>query len=863
MRLVYVFLAALLFAGSAVAADCSLTLRGSLQSAEGVRWAASELSKAGKAPDVTVELSSKDLGVGDGYVIEPAGRGILLRGSSQGSVIYGLLDIRDRVRQKQPVPRSLRFTPTLRFRAMADNFPFWAGTSMYGDFWRAFEGFENQPNTWWRDRRNWTKVFREHAERRVNALVFNHPHPYPAVLVYDRFQEAQVYSPEQARRNTDDFAWIIREGRKYGISIYFLTWNIVVPPCFAKAHGVEEFGSQATVVRDYTRYCVKKLFDTHPEMGGLITMGAETPVGCTDWVIDTIVHSMNKCDPKPNLIWWGWCTYPEDSLKVASAYKGRTEVMHYLQYEQYFKPMADPRIGRWSREIGGVKMIAAGGPKSALGCFTWGDPEWARKTVRSLVEDNNGSGLLLETWIAAPWLARESFCRYMWAMDREEGEAEWRSRLAEQYSPSVASDYLNCYKAASAVIPRFLHLVHSQTDHYQPQLGLPLVFYLGMPTMSTYVFEWYEAVDRSGRLTPNMGLTWPNPDWGEKVLSINDYAANVGCGKTQFTSTTPVKIADDIESKSLLAIDLLDRLEKVTSERNAGDYAYSLRMLRMNALWGLQAAWKIRAAVNWALFKEAGRPRSSIAGTADDRAADCARCLERSLEWYRKLSEAASRVYANPIATYVSYLCTPPPWKQNDIWHSYRLIHAHWRDMLPRYERELELVKDQLALGPKLAQPPLPDRFWQEKEARVVASFDFSADDPRLVLDAAVRRSGEHSLVYDSRGVEGEWHTFLRTDPAKLPLEVGKRYQVRFRYRVLHNPNKFSQPFASAVRSEKGTWMRDVGTFPTWGAPAGAVGERVIQIEPKEFDDYHLFILVRGPAAIAIDDLTIAEIALP
>ncbi len=895
MRLYNLMLIPMLLACLCVPARGSVTLRGQLQQSEGVRWAAEELNKTGKSPKITAEIAPKDLGVGDGYVLEPGKSGLLLRGNSPGAVIYGLLDIRDRIKQglsPSPALRTYRtaakpspasgegvggaspakrrggrwsFTPALRFRAMADNFPFWVGSTMYSNAWKGFEGVETDPDSWWRDRQGWTKRFRECAERRVNALVWDHPHPYPALLVYDKYPEAQVYSPEQARKNAEDLAWIVQEGKKYGVSIYFLTWNICVPPSFAKAHGVEEFGSQAPIVKDYTRYCVRKLFDTYPDLGGLITMGAETPVGCTDWVIENIVSAMNASKAKPNLIWWGWCTYPEDSLKVKRAYKGRTEVLHYLEYEQFFKPMADPRIGRWSRETGGTKMIALGGPKSALGYFTWGDPVWAHDIIRSLAEDNNGSGMILETWTAAPWLARESFCRYMWSLNREDAkqrkheaiEDEWRSRLAERYDPSVAADYLSCYQAASKIIPRFVCLVHSQTDHYQPQLGLPLVYYLAMPTLSSYVFEWYDGVDNRGRLTPNYGLTWPNPDWGEKVISVNDYAVALAKGKTSFTSTTPLGIADEIEAGGLQALDLLEKLDALKPARNAAEYQQSLKLLRMNALWGLQAAWKIRAAVNWALFKQGATP---------DAAEQCVKCLERSLEWYGKLAEAASQVYPGPISTYVSYLSTPPPWKQNDIWFSYRLANLHWRDMVPRYERELELVKEQLKLGPKLAQPPLPDRFWQEKEARVVASFDFERDDPRLILDPATDLtsqntiSGARSLVYDSRGVEGEWHTFLRTDPTKLPLEIGKRYQVRYRYRILANSQQFTQPFAAAARSEKGGFTRDIGNFRTWSAPAGSSGEHVFQFEPREFDDYHLFILIRGSAAMMIDDLTIAEI---
>jgi hypothetical protein len=447
---------------------------------------------------------------------------------------------------------------------------------------------------------------------------------------------------------------------------------------------------------------------------------------------------------------------------------------------------------------------------------------------------------------------------------------EWERRAGERYSPSVARDFLDCYRAASRIIPRFLCLVHSQSDHFQPQVGIPLVYYLGMPSLSTYVFEWHDGIDSRGRLKPNYGLTWPNPNWGEKVLPIMDYASNVARGKTKFTSTTPVRIADEIEFSALLALGILDQLDKQKPANNAAEFAQTLKLLRMNAYWGLYTAWKIRAAVNWALFKAVAKG-GLYGDTAEQRAEECVKCLERSVQWYRKLTDIASQVYPNPARFYLSFLVSPPPWKQNDVWFSYQPVTTHWREMLPRWERELEIVREQLKLGPERAFLPLSDQLWQEPEGRVVASFDFEHDDPSLILDPATACtaapgqaiSGTRSLFLDTRGLPGEWHEGFKTDPSRVKLEPGKRYQVRVKYRVIANPGKFAQPFAVAGRSDKGGFERDVGESRSWSAPAGAYGERVIRLEPRDFTDYHVFLTVRGPAAIAIDDLTIAETPRP
>jgi hypothetical protein len=631
---------------------------------------------------------------------------LMVLGESDAAVMYGLLALADAPREATSpgaqASRLPRGRPDLRLRGVVQNFPFWLGTTLY-DGWTGNAATDHRTDWWFFDEQHWERVFQRLARARINAFLMPHPHPYPALIRYRQFPEAAYYSPQESERLIAWFHWLFQEGRKYGIRFYFLTWNIHLPPGMQQAHGLPEMAADTPLTRAYTRAAVRELFETYPELGGLATMAAEAPPGCVDFVLHSIVPGMNDVEPRPRLIYWGWCSYPEDAAKIMAAYRGETLVMHYLQYETFFWPGADPRIKMWSDALGGAPMIALGGPKGANAWVFWSDPLWMRDVVADLPR-KGAVGMFLEGWQdGGKPLALPAFGRYAWRMVEGDDSAYWRDALAKQYGGHVAGPMLGAMRDASAIIPTFLWLVHSQTDHYLPQFGLPLVHYLGMPTINTYVFENHERIDpATGYLWPRMGLTQPNPEWGIEVMSVVEYVRALAGKQTIAAGVlTPPMIADRLEEHAARCLDEIQRVRDLQAVADTADGLADpgpmLRQMTLDAYLGRHYAEKIRAAVAWELWKDGLGPPEEVE-----------RHLAESVTWFDKVGEVAWAIIPHEVGTWRSEIGIEPPWDHLDIWRSYRWEQTHWRDIAGQFHRELDLVREQLKGDRADARLPLP-----------------------------------------------------------------------------------------------------------------------------------------------------------
>lgn len=768
----------------------------------------------------------------------------------------------------------------LAMRGTATALPFWLGTNLYGTVWTGFAANDHSADWWWYDKKHWRKTFKDYEDAHLNTLVYWHPHPYVGFVEMTKFPEAGYLTPQEIVRQIEMFRWITAEGRKHGVSIYFLTWNVCLPPGFCKAHALDEFGADTELAREYTRYAVAQLFRTYPDLGGLITIAGESPPGCADFVLNSIVpglkDSVTADSPRktlPTFIQWNWCIYPEDMKRILDAYPGKKYALHYLQYEQFFKPMADPRILMTSRALGDMKVLAMGGPSTATGWLYWGDPFFIQKTMQDLAR-KNGAGILFSgtdsfSFLAERWVAREAFERYSWNPGVKDSAAYWERRIAERYGSSeIAEPLLKAMIASSNIMPRFMALLHSQTDHYQPQCGLPLVNYLEMPTLSTYVFENHESIDEKGRLTPNMGLTWPNPDWGEKVLSIREYVRSLqaGCSPEKKYSTPPA-IASEIED---LSESSLERIAQVKSKAGSAkarqqELANTLKLIEMNSYLGLHYAEKIRAGIaweSWRLGLDGSRPETVL-----ER-------LDKSIEYWCKFSDLESEIWSQPMDFWQSRVPIEPPWDHLDIWNGYAQVKIHLRDMIPIFKRERELIAAQLERPLTSARLPLfPELDVPLEKAELAAAFDFESQwpaelvirqsDPEIVrvtdeTDQTIE--GKRALFCDTRASEQEWNLCLQTDPTRLKLRAGGKYIVEFDYKIIAvGPGK-STPFAVAARTDTGGYAKDIGTYRFWGGRAGQVGHKIITLVPKDYEDYYLFFSIHGKAAIVLDNVEIKRI---
>jgi len=783
--------------------------------------------------------------------------GITLIASAPAGLMYGLLELADRLHNVDVIGPTKLSEPLVALRGDYIDLPFYLGCDLYDGRWRWHKDIEGSPTSWFHDRAAWTQRFRTYARRRLDAIFLQHPHPFPAFLTYPEHPEAAYFDEATVARNAETLRWLIDEAARYGVKLYLETWNEWIPRGYAQAHQLPQEAPGTPESAALNRYSYAEFFRRFPGMGGLVTMAAESPPGCVEFVRDNVVKPLAELPHPPKILFWTWCCYPEDANTVLDGYPGPTEIMHYLQYEQLFKPMVDPRVGRMSRACGGRPVTVLGGLGTATGQLYWGDPFIIRDILRDAPRNNvNGvvfCGLDSWQWVSDKWIGWEALARYWWDPSRDDTDGYWERRIADVLGdPAFGKPLLSAYTHASAVPMRLLCLLHSQSDVFRPQYGLALVFYLGMPTLSTYVFENHTHLDEQGRLAPRMGLTWPNPDWGEKVVGVVDFvAAEKGGEKVQ--GTTPLAIADELGRHAKAIRQAREEMLPLRDRCSWGPERFDtlLGVLQMNELLARHNAAKIRAAVAWERWDVGAGPAEAVLPPVDE-----------SVSAFAEYAQVAEKLYPN--MTYGAkrnVLTKPIPWTNLDLWNHYIYDPSYrFSEYAQRLRRERELIASALAEG-RHELPYEPDLL-PPVQGETIAGIDRNGPSGGLKLNQfppkATARMENGRLVCDYQATRADFYFPFVTDTKECPLQRGVRYEVIFRYEALRVGEKDPLVLSFGARTTEGTWHRDVGDRYFF-VRKGTTGEIRTQFVPQDFDDYYVYFSMNGDGTVAVEDVRLVR----
>jgi hypothetical protein len=656
-------------------------------------------------------------------------------------------------------------------------------------------------------------------------------------------------------RNAESLHWLLEEGARYGVHFGLLTWNEWVPRGFAEAHRIPQEGPQTPESAALNRYSYQELFRRFPQLHGLVTMAAESPPGCVEFVRDNVVKPLGELPKPPHITFWTWCSYPEDVNTALDGYPGGTAIMHYLQYEQLFRPMIDPRVGMMSRACGNRPVLAMGGLGTATGQLYWGDPFAIREIIRTAPQNNvNGiifCGLDSWQWASNKWIGWEGLARYWWDPSRDDSDGYWERRIADVLGdPAFGKPLLSAYTHASAVPMRMLCLTHSQSDVFRPQYGMALVFYLGMPTLSTYVFENHERIDEQGRLSPRLGLTWPNPDWGEQVVGVVDYVASGTGGPPGVT--TPPDIADELRGHADAIRQAIEEMRPLRDRCKWGPEGFDklLGVLTMNELLARHYGAKTRAAVAWQRW-HVGR----------GEAAPVLELLDQSVGWFERYAQTEQAVYGRDFPAKRNALSKPPPWTNLDLWVNYRYEEDYsFLGYAQRLKRERDLIAAAMAEGRH--ELPYELDLLPPVEGEVTARIDGGGASGGFALQnfppkaTATMEAGR--VVCDFGGGRADFYFPFVTKPEELRLERGVKYEVIFHYEITRLGRESPLKLSFGARTTEGTWHKDVGARYFEG-PVGTTGEIRTQFTPQGYDDYYVYFSMNGDGTVAVEDVRLVR----
>jgi hypothetical protein len=347
-----------------------------------------------------------------------------------------------------------------------------------------------------------------------------------------------------------------------------------------------------------------------------------------------------------------------------------------------------------------------------------------------------------------------------------------------------------------------------------------------------------------------MGLTWPNPDWGEKVIGVMDFVASGTGGLAR--ATTPLDIAAELDAHADAISAAVEQMQPLRDKCAWGPERFDklLGVLTMNEVLARHYAAKTRAAVAWQRWHVGiGEPGPVLEH------------LDRSVASWREYANVEQALYRRDYPAKRNMLTKPIPWTHTDLWVNYQYeadySFAGYGD---RLQRERDLIAAAMAEGRHelpyeldLLPPVAGDTIARIDANGPSGGFALQNFPPKATAELQAGR-----LLCDFKGGRGDFYFPFVTKPEQLRLERGVKYEVIFRYEIARVGEESPLKLSFGARTTEGTWHKDVGVRYFEGPP-GTTGEVCTQFTPQEYDDYYVYLSMNGDGAIEVEDVRLVK----
>ena len=227
---------------------------------------------------------------GEAFLLRRLGKTVVVAGNNASGVLYGTLELIDRINAAHGIPAELDFEdhPQLKLRGFALGMqkPEITYEGAEYDYLYTPKDFP-----FFYDKAYWTKYLDQLTDQRINTLYLWSGHPFTSLLKLPKYPEAQELPTAQLEQNIAMFRWLTAEADKRGIWVLQGFYNIHLSHTFAKAHGVPFHLSAPTpLASEYTKYCISEFIREYPNVGIFMTLGeAMGPKYGAEWASKTIV----------------------------------------------------------------------------------------------------------------------------------------------------------------------------------------------------------------------------------------------------------------------------------------------------------------------------------------------------------------------------------------------------------------------------------------------------------------------------------------------------------------------------------------------------------------------------------------------
>lgn len=709
-------------------------------------------------------------GAAEAFRLRRAGNSWLVAGSDASGVLYGCLELEQRIRKAGALPRELDVEDAPRFKLRGPAIGMQKTAITYDG---AIYDYRYTPEEFpfFYDRAHWTRYLDFLVDNRMNTLYLWNGHPFTSLLKLEKYPDAQELSDEQLQRNMETFRWLTAEADRRGIWVIQLFYNIHISHALAKSRGVGfHHATPGPLTSEYTRYCVSEFIRTYPNVGLMMTLGeALAPRFGPEWLTKTIIPGVRDgmralgTEREPPIIVRAHATEIEAAMKQAlplykniyTMHKWNGESLTWTDVRGEVRRLHESLAGLGSTHISNVHILANLEP------FRWGPPEFVREAMKSS-ERLGIRGLHvypLRYWdwpvtadrtaeplpqIDRDWIWFEAWARYAWNPDRapEAERAYWTGRLAEKYGTRAAgAAILDAYQLAGVCAPRLLPRIGITEGNRQAfSLGMLMTQMIDPERYNAFRLLWEGDAPEGERL----------PEWARK-----EWAGEPHNGET------PPGVAEEVTASAERAVRAAEAARphvtknKEEFERLRNDLQSILTLMRYYRAKTGAAALVLR----YGHSRDAGDLQRALP------------LLEESLAQYRRLAALTEKTYREACSVHsgsrrIPFLGAPGR-------------YTHWRDCLPAYEQELATFRARLkqlaAGGAAQGGPGRPAAAWQGVEVKVTggAGEAFRVErGARIYTDAA---TAMEEVAPELAGLTG-----IRI-PQKLAMEKGARVEFELR----------------------------------------------------------------------------------
>ena len=443
-----------------------------------------------KKADCKIMLSNANSGTAEGYTIDRDKKGITVTGNDATGVIYGCVELADRIRQAggldiQPVTEA----PQMVMRGTCIGLQKTVYLPGHGVYEYPYTP-ENFP--WFYDKQEWVKYLDMMVENKMNSLYLWNGHPFASLVKLKDYPFALEVDEETFKKNEEIFSFLTHEADKRGIWVIQMFYNIILSKPFADHYGLKTQDRHRPItplISDYTRKSIAAFIENYPNVGLLVCLGEAMATIDDDvtWMKETIIPGI------------------KDGLKAS----GRTDIppvvlrSHDTDGPLVLKESLPlyPNIYTMSKytgeslttyEPGGPwgethQQLAAAAPVhidnvhilANLEPWRWSSPAFIQKTVQAMHRVHQSKGLHLypqaSYWdwpytadklpngerlkqLDRDWMWYQAWGRYSWNDQRGADKTYWKQTLADYYGIDTiaAGHVLNAYDEAGEIAPKLL-----------------------------------------------------------------------------------------------------------------------------------------------------------------------------------------------------------------------------------------------------------------------------------------------------------------------------------------------------------------------------------------------------------------------